>query len=56
MLGLPQPGATMFPEEKVRNEAPTIRYILDQSSIPVPFVFHWGTWKDGSLDPELVPL
>ncbi|PKX99464.1 uncharacterized protein P174DRAFT_509415 [Aspergillus novofumigatus IBT 16806] len=29
-----QPGATMFPEEEVRNEVATMRYIYDQTSIP----------------------
>lgn len=56
IIRLPQPGATMFPEEKVRNEVATMRYILDQTSIPVPFVLHWGTRKDGPLDPELGPF
>ncbi|KAJ6139306.1 Aminoglycoside phosphotransferase [Penicillium samsonianum] len=46
----------MFPEEKVRNEVATMRYILDQTSIPVPFVLHWGTRKDGPLNPELGPF
>ncbi|CDM31004.1 unnamed protein product [Penicillium roqueforti FM164] len=46
----------MFPEEKVRNEVAIMRYILDQTSIPVPFVLHWGTRKDGPLDPELGPF
>lgn len=32
IIRLPQPGATMFPEEKVRNEVATMRYILDQTS------------------------
>lgn len=29
IIRLPQPGSTMFPEEKVRNEVATMRYILD---------------------------
>lgn len=33
-----------------------MRYILDQTSIPVPFVLHWGTRKDGPLNPELGPF
>lgn len=45
-----QPGATMFPEEKVRNEVATMRYICDQTSIPVPFVYHWGTKKESPLE------
>lgn len=49
-----QPGATMFPEEKVRNEVATMRYICDQTSIPVPFVYHWGTKNESPL--ELSPF
>ncbi|KAL4802125.1 kinase-like domain-containing protein [Aspergillus unguis] len=49
-----QPGATMFPEEKVRNEVATMRYIYDQTSIPVPFVYHWGTKKESPV--ELSPF
>lgn len=56
IIRLPQPGATMFPEEKVRNEVATMRYILDRTSIPVPFVLHWGTRKDGPVDLELGPF
>lgn len=53
IIRLPQPSATVFPEENVRNEVATMRYILDQTSIPVPFVLHLGIRKDGPLDPEL---
>ncbi|KAM3513052.1 hypothetical protein MY11210_003254 [Beauveria gryllotalpidicola] len=35
-----KPGATMFPEEKIRNEAAMIRYIQDHTTIPVPFILH----------------
>ncbi|KAF7168776.1 hypothetical protein CNMCM5623_001669 [Aspergillus felis] len=38
-----------FPEEKVRNEVATTRYIGDQTSIPVPFVHYWGTRKESPL-------
>lgn len=44
-----QPGATMFPEEKVQNEVAVMRYILDQTSIPVPFVHHFGSKEDSPL-------
>ncbi|CAG7942047.1 unnamed protein product [Penicillium salamii] len=46
VIRFPQPGATMFPEEKVRNEVATMRFIHDKTSIPVPFILHWGTRKD----------
>jgi hypothetical protein len=42
-----QPGAIMFPEEKLRNEVAMMRYIRDKRSIPVPFIYHCGT-KDQS--------
>ncbi|KAB8276157.1 hypothetical protein BDV30DRAFT_206786 [Aspergillus minisclerotigenes] len=54
IIRFPQPSATMFPEEKVRNEVATMRYICDQTSIPVPFVHHWGVKKDSPL--ELSPF
>ncbi|KAJ5921912.1 hypothetical protein N7516_009615 [Penicillium verrucosum] len=50
----PQPGATMFPEEKVRNEIAIMRFIHDKTSIPVPFILHWGTRKESPL--ELSPF
>ncbi|KAJ9376737.1 hypothetical protein DTO063F5_8639 [Paecilomyces variotii] len=50
IIRFPQPGATMFPEEKVRNEVATMRYIYDQTSIPVPFVHHWGSKKESPLE------
>lgn len=46
MIRFPKPGATMFPEEKVRNEVAVIRYLQDHTSIPVPFVLHWGTREE----------
>jgi aminoglycoside phosphotransferase (APT) family kinase protein len=49
VIRFPQPGATMFPEEKVRNEVAIMRYIYDQTSIPVPFVHHWGSRKESAL-------
>ncbi|OAA53088.1 Protein kinase-like domain protein [Cordyceps fumosorosea ARSEF 2679] len=39
----------MFPEEKVRNEVAMIRYIQDHTSIPVPFILHWGTKEESPL-------
>jgi hypothetical protein len=45
-----KPGRTMFPEEKIRNEVATMRYIQDHSAIPVPFVLHWGTREESPLE------
>lgn len=39
----------MFPEEKVRNEVAAIRYIQDHTSIPVPFILHWGAKDESPL-------
>ena len=39
VIRFPQPGATMFPEEKIRNEVAVMRFIYGKTSIPVPFVF-----------------
>lgn len=47
IIRFPKPGATMFPEEKVRNDS--IRYIQDHTSIPVPFILHWGTKEESPL-------
>lgn len=40
VIRFPNPGITMFPEEKVRNEVAMIRYIQDKTAIPVPFILH----------------
>lgn len=44
-----QPGAILFPEEKVKNEVAVMQYLSDQTSIPVPFVLHSGT-KESPLN------
>ncbi|KFY01911.1 hypothetical protein O988_02455 [Pseudogymnoascus sp. VKM F-3808] len=43
LIRFPKPGRLMFPEEKVRNEVAVMRYIQAHTSIPVPFILHWGT-------------
>lgn len=43
ILRFPNPGIIMFPEEKVRNEVATMRYIQDHTAVPVPFVISSGT-------------
>ncbi|PLN83414.1 phosphotransferase family protein [Aspergillus taichungensis] len=46
VLRLPLPGVHMFPEEKVRNEASIMQFIMERTSqtmpIPVPMVSRWG--------------
>lgn len=49
VVRFPKPGASMFPEEKVRNEVATIRYTQDNTSIPVPSILHWGTREESPL-------
>jgi hypothetical protein len=49
IIRFPKPGATMFPEEKVRNEVDIIRYIRQHTTIPVPFVLHWGIKEENPL-------
>lgn len=40
----------MFPDEKVRNEASIMKFLLDKTSatapIPVPSAFRWGQTKE----------
>ncbi|KAJ9296157.1 hypothetical protein DTO271G3_5298 [Paecilomyces variotii] len=45
-----QPGAVFFPEEKVANEVAVMRFLADQTSIPIPFVLHSGTKKESPLE------
>lgn len=45
-----QPGAVFFPEEKVENEVAVMRFLIDQTSIPVPFVLHSGTKGESPLE------
>jgi hypothetical protein len=48
-IRFPQPGASVFPEEKVENEVAVMRFISDQTSIPVPFILHLGTREESPL-------
>ncbi|KAE8144898.1 phosphotransferase family protein [Aspergillus avenaceus] len=54
VIRLSQPGAVFFPEEKVVNEVAVMRFIADQTSVPVPFIVHSGTKKESPL--ELSPF
>ncbi|OAR04361.1 hypothetical protein LLEC1_07882 [Akanthomyces lecanii] len=45
-----KPGLTMFPEEKVKHEVATMRFIQNNTAIPVPFVHHWGTREESPLN------
>lgn len=39
-------GDVRFPEEKVRYEVATIRYVAANTTIPVPKIYHYGTAED----------
>lgn len=54
IIRFPLPGAVMFPEEKLRAEVAAMRYIGDQTSIPIPLVIHSGTKKESTV--ELAPF
>ncbi|CAN8102925.1 unnamed protein product [Discula destructiva] len=43
LVRFPIPGVVAFPDEKVRAEVATIRYVGEHTSIPVPHIHHWGT-------------
>ncbi len=45
-----KPGSTMFPEEKIKQEVATMRFIQNNTAIPVPFVHHWGTREESPLN------
>lgn len=47
-------GAVLFPEEKVANEVAVMRFLVGQTSIPIPFILHCGTKKESPL--ELSPF
>lgn len=49
VIRFPKPGVSMFPEEKIRNEVAMIKYIQDKTTIPVPFILHWGTKEESPL-------
>ena len=44
-----QPGATLFPDEKMKNEVAVMRYLADRTPVPVPFVLHSGPREESPL-------
>jgi aminoglycoside phosphotransferase (APT) family kinase protein len=56
LIRFPKPGKVMFPGEKVRNEVAVMRYVQAHTSIPVPFILHWGTKEESpcGLGPFIV--
>ncbi|PYI23055.1 hypothetical protein BO99DRAFT_399416 [Aspergillus violaceofuscus CBS 115571] len=49
VIRFPQPGAVLFPEEKVIHEVSVMRFLTDQTTIPVPFILHSGTKQESPL-------
>ncbi|OTA78187.1 hypothetical protein M434DRAFT_38540 [Hypoxylon sp. CO27-5] len=43
IMRIPIKGAVKFPEEKIRYEVATMRYVAANTTIPVPHVYHYGT-------------
>lgn len=46
MLRFPIPGKVMFPEQKVRAEVATTRFIAEKTDIPLPTVIAYGMADD----------
>ncbi|KAL5344497.1 hypothetical protein ACLOAV_010478 [Pseudogymnoascus australis] len=42
MIRIPCPGVVIFPEEKVKREVATMRYVQENTSIPIPLILHYG--------------
>lgn len=42
-MRIPSKGIVMFPEEKIRYEVATMRYVAANTTIPVPKVYYCGT-------------
>lgn len=43
LFRFPIPRLVVFPDDKVKAEVATIRYVADHTDIPVPHIYHWGT-------------
>ncbi|POS69793.1 phosphotransferase [Diaporthe helianthi] len=46
LFRFPIPGVAVYPDDKVKAEVATIRFVADHTSIPVPRIYHWGTAAD----------
>ncbi|KAI1410869.1 phosphotransferase family protein [Hypoxylon sp. FL1857] len=42
IMRIPIKGVVAFPEEKIRYEVATMRYVAAHTTIPVPHVYHYG--------------
>lgn len=56
IIRFPLPGFFHMEEEKVYAEVAAMRYIADNTTIPVPFVLHYGTADEspGKLGPFII--
>lgn len=56
IIRFPKPGCTVFPDEKVTNEARVIEFIRENTTIPVPRLISWGVTEDSpqQLGPFLI--
>ncbi|KAI1428946.1 phosphotransferase family protein [Xylaria sp. FL1777] len=48
-LRVPFKGSVKFPDEKTRYETATMRYIAENTTIPVPKVYHYGTAAENPI-------
>ena len=49
-IRFPAPGSTMFPEEKVKAEVIAIKFLKEKTTLPLPFILHWGTKEECPCD------
>ncbi len=56
MIRFPIPGFFRFADEKLLTEVAVMRYVADHTTIPTPFVFHYGTTEEspGKLGPFII--
>ncbi|KAH8729212.1 phosphotransferase family protein [Ilyonectria robusta] len=43
IMRIPIKGVVQFPDEKVLYEVATMRYVAAHTTIPVPYIYHYGT-------------
>ncbi|KAL9101862.1 MAG: hypothetical protein Q9163_002929 [Psora crenata] len=55
IIRFPCPGVVMFPEEKIHNEVAIMRFLEQNTSIPVPHVIYYGMKEDSDgLGPFII--
>jgi hypothetical protein len=56
IIRFPRPSSVFSLEEKVRKEVEVMRFIGEKTSIPIPFIFHYGMTEDSpaSLGPFIL--